>query len=272
MSGTVGRVNADAEDMARSDEELDTAVRYVAFADIFGFKQLVKRNAHAYLLNVARGAIRPAAELAATAGLLLPGTQRADPDTPMLNMRMISDSIVLWTDKGRAPEFEFMILGVGNLLAMCLGFGIPARAAVACGEFTCMRRRYASSRLGDSEVLLGEALVDAYEAEDEQQWSGGLVHQSAIDAYSAAAAIVPEAAGIAGLIEQHLVVPYDVPLKDCVRPSLAIGWTRFLPPLSRALLEDAFGDHGKQFEGEARWKLANTIEFAVHVGALRTEE
>jgi hypothetical protein len=244
--------------------------RYVVFADVLGFKSLVRTNNHRQLVGIFSGDIRLIAEFGATGGIAVPGDPAApDTDVAMVNMRMVSDSIVLWTEGDRPAEFVWLLLAMRRMLMVGVATGVPIRAAMAHGELTHFVRDYDNRRLG-ADTLIGQALVDAYEAECRQEWAGGVVLDSALRRYEEAPSYgVPT---VDDLIRQHLLVRYEAPVKgDDALPGLAVNWpAAFDEPLTLGRLEWAFTEYGKSLDNEsARVKFDNTVDFVSGVGCLR---
>ena len=254
-----------------SAEEPPDERRYVTFADVLAFRQLVRNNDHRRLVGIFSGDVRLIAEFGATGGIATPGHPEApETEVAMLNMRIVSDSIILWTDGNRPAEFAWLLIAMRNLLKVGFGSGVPVRAAMAYGELTHYVVDYGSERLG-SDTLLGRALVEAYEGENCQQWAGGVVLDSAINNYAASAAYgVPT---VEDLLAQGLLVRYNVPRKDeAVVPAYAVNSpAAFDQPLTVGVLEWAFTHHGKSLDGEsARRKFENTVAFVSSLGLLAT--
>ena len=72
---------------------LETSHRFLAFADILGFRDLVRSSSLPLMTHLYRTIIERVA-VSATAGGLTQVWASS------LNMRLISDSVVMWTDTG----------------------------------------------------------------------------------------------------------------------------------------------------------------------------
>jgi hypothetical protein len=246
-----------------------TEERYVAFADVLGFKDLVRNNSHENLLRIYNGSLSLAAEYAASSG-----RPAADPasGTPIeyevnlstVNVRVVSDSVILWTDESRPPEFVALVMALTNLLGAAMASEIPLRAALAFGALAHQTKSYNTSRIS-VDSLVGLGLVDAYTAESEQQWSGGYVLPAALDHYRATAAY--GAPTIDQIEAAGWLTRYPVPLKDDRRvDAYAINWMRPIAGTDLAgAVRTAFEAWGKgTSEADVRLKIDNTIAFSRH--------
>lgn len=245
-----------------------TETRFVTFADILGFKDLVEQNPHDEVLTIYRGVLREAVEYGVGGGI------DHDPALAVVNMRLISDSVVMWTDSDAAVDFEVMVLAVTNLLAAGMHYGLPFRAATAWGHVDAWTSEFPNPRL-KVETIVGQAFVDAYQHESRQHWSGGMVLDAAVNRYEVAAESSKAASGVEGLVSKNYLVRYDVPIKaphDYVGPPLseaayAYNWTR---PFGDALLHDGdirnpFEDFNKRVDDKVKVAIDNTVAFARHI-------
>lgn len=147
--------------------------RFVAVADILGFKALLTRV--------------PLEEIASRVALLLDGvgalrvgfveaTDRLRSGVFRPNSANFSDSVALWSDvlEDFADNLRF---ATGRMFAQCLAevvgrafvTGIPLRMAIAFGETYVDPER---------NIVIGQPLVDAFELEKAQEWVGGAFHSS----------------------------------------------------------------------------------------------
>lgn len=247
---------------------MDDAKRYVAFADVLGFSSIAKSNPHDRLLNLYGGTLKLAVDYAASGGRTVvdpaDGLPSFDVATCTVNMRIISDSVVVWTDDDNAAEFVALVLVVTNLLKAAMFNGIPMRAALSWGDLAYLQMSYGSPRLG-VQSLVGRALVEATDAEKIQRWSGGYVLPSALARYV-------ETRGPAAPSPEHLqevgwLRNYAIPLRDGPVDALAFNWTRPPPQgLTPGSIRQCFEDWEK---GPAPAdKVENTIKFAQDVGAM----
>jgi hypothetical protein len=237
-------------------------LRYVAFADVLGFRSLVQNTPHGQLMNLYQGTLQMAADFAASGGRSRPPTDpNHDPlpevELATVNMRVISDSVLMWTDDDNSAEFVALIMAATGLLAAGMASGIPMRAAIAWGAATPVHRRYDTPRLG-VESLVGQALVDAYNGEQTQCWSGGYVLPSAMNRYQQMSG--PAAPTLPRLREAGWLFPCSIPLVTGSEHGWALNWTRPLSDSSDEMIRQMFREWGKG-EPPAN-KVENTVAFA----------
>ena len=244
----------------------DAEDRYVAFVDVLGFSDLVLKSSHEQLLNIYRGTLQMAAEYGISGGSMKGDEgEEGTPDTDLatVNMRIISDSVLMWTDGDTSPEFVALVMATSRLLAGGIAAGTPLRAAITWGPVTHERFSYNSPRLG-GESLVGRALVEAYQAEQRQQWSGGYVSQSAMDQWqrtSGYGAPTPQQ-----MQDARWLYPYEIPMTDGSTKHLwAINWTRHLQGLTEGLIRQSFSEWGKSVPPHVEPKVQNTVAFAEHL-------
>jgi hypothetical protein len=194
----------------------------------------------------------------------------------MVNARMMSDSIVLWTDSDRAAEFLPLLMSTQYLLASAVVEGLPMRAAIEHGFLSVGPIQFRSARV-QGETIVGSSLVRAYTVAESQAWSGGVASDDAVAAYVAHA----EAAGDhapsidqlvgAGLLIRH-TVPWKADAPDRPLESWAINWPRRLnETITEGELRSSFTDHGKKLSGpDVLSKFSNTLSFLASVGCLRS--
>lgn len=246
------------------DESVDSRSRYVAFGDVLGFRELVRLNSHEYVLGLYRGAVELAATYGAAGGRMAPaedGGWRPDIAMSTVNTRLISDSVLFWTDSERSSEFVALLQNVRAMLASALSTGIPMRVAIGWGELShwagVRNQRVAV------ESLVGLPFVEAYEAEGAQEWSGGLVLDAALGRYDETR--TPGAPTVDDLERARWIRRWAIPLKPnrTVTARYALDWTS-VPGLQASLgaVAHAFSDHSKPVDSpDVRRKIDNTVAF-----------
>jgi hypothetical protein len=233
--------------------------RFVAFVDILGFKDLVRANSLIKVTQLIRHVIQDGCVRAVLRG--------ADPGSATsLDVRIISDSIIIWTDSDEPTEFMNLVVAMRFLLALTFVQGVPLRGAIAWGELDLVSDHAGGSI--QTESVVGKALVDAYEAEGVQEWSGGLVTEEAARRYAmlVAPGTVQSTPGEKPSIDVMnglgWLIPFDIPTRDGKIRGEAIGWPTVLnEKVSRGAIRDSFSDHGKSINGGVDLKIENTIRF-----------
>lgn len=218
--------------------------RFVAFFDILGFKELVRRQPLADLVAkfrniydaVGDATIAYESTRAEVISVLNIADRQdwmvaADPTavrqefarSTKLRLLLMSDSVVIYSEPvGRGDEnftrHLSSILRVGRVIvARLLAAGLPTRGAISHGEF------YANET---DQVFVGKALVEAYELAESQEWIGAAVAPS----LAADVATMYRTFRSADLKNRRWLavadweyLPFDVPIKRPL-PMSAGGW------------------------------------------------
>ncbi|MDE5759290.1 MAG: hypothetical protein K2H85_11850 [Allobaculum sp.] len=99
--------------------------RLLLFADIMGFKAMVKSNTHSQLVGRFRSFIN---ELTKLVEPLETGRH--------LRLTMFSDSIIMGTDSCTIKNFNIITKAAALLLSLCHSYGLPINGCIACGSLT----------------------------------------------------------------------------------------------------------------------------------------
>jgi hypothetical protein len=127
--------------------------RYIALFDILGFKSILDHNevtrvAEAFVIFKKK--IEVYASLAHVWGEESP-----------IRYSLFSDTVFLYSIDDSPAAFEFMTLAAQMLLGNSLTYGLPMRGAITKGDVFV-----------DNDVFIGQAIVDAYLMEQQQEWIG----------------------------------------------------------------------------------------------------
>lgn len=185
------------------------ANRYIAMVDILGFSELVRRTSIDHIVRVVEYIYSKASDVVTTWATFCPdGTEHSG--TFVLNKLHFSDTLICWSPPiNGSLEYEqelvrLFVDAIGRVLFNGFIASIPLRAGLAFGE------SYIDLERG---VLVGKAIVDAYETESAQDWIGGALHSGCpVD-------------GLLGPVP--LVVDYPVPTKLFNKNPVkyALNWT-----------------------------------------------
>ena len=247
------------------------------FADILGFKNIVRACEHSHLRVIYRHAVQAAALAAVFGGRGRPGERG-----PAVNVRLISDSLLLWTDDDDLEDLLCLLVASRSLLNTSLCGGLPMRAALTWGQVEHWTDDSGDGRFG-VESVFGLALVEAYEAADDQEWAGGIVLPAAISRFEelvrsrqVMSSREPELMTFDTLVERTgLVMRYPVPMKGGDRDAYTIDWLRATsptvrPPEIRHAFERFHPRPGGISPEEARaveTKLQNTSRFVSYASS-----
>lgn len=243
--------------------------RWVAFGDVLGFQGLSQATPAGMLANLYQGTLAVAAASAAAGGLA-PGWLAT------INVRLFSDSVIMWTTTDNAAEFIHLLQCVRCLLCQSFAFDLPMRAAICHGELATSPLVF-QSHLVSGETVVGAALTNAYLLSESQGWSGGVVDDAAMALYATKAAHVGSAAPtLADLVTKGHALRYPVPVKQgrsrvVATDHWAIQWPTMLPaPVTAGVVRSAFAGHGKSTAARGvPGKIKQTVAFVKATGMLK---
>jgi hypothetical protein len=242
--------------------------RFVGFLDVLGFSDMVQAVEHGRLLRLYDNLVASAQRAAAAGAFTLvgDGPQRmavADLSQAAIQVFVVSDSVVVLSPGVTGRGFVDVLRTVRDLLVSGLFIGMPLRGAITVGEVETVIS--GSGGAAPAVSVVGRGLVDAYQLEAAQQWSGAVVTDQALDAFSAAqevAALPPEQnVSVSTLVEHRLLVRYPVPIRTGSVDAWAINWpwgNRSKP--SEETVRQAFAAHGKDAAAGAA-KAEATVRF-----------
>ena len=239
-------------------------MRFVAYADVLGYRAIVEQN-DPVALSKKYDMFLATTEIGASQGrwgIADDGLAYADVTTATINMLVVSDSVFLWTDDATAASFTHLVLSVGKMLVTGLATGFPMRAGIAYGDVQVTDVRYTTARLA-ARPIFGAGLVDAVACEEQQQWSGAMVTEAALDAYTTDLLLTPEQPSMLHPHGTGHLVRHDVPVKEgTLTQAVAVNWPKFNPsPVTESMIASAFGMHGRSVDDRAARKLDNTLAF-----------
>lgn len=131
--------------------------RWVGYFDLLGTRELIRSGDHFRVFSVYETAVGEVIRWNSR----LTGIQHA----------WFSDTFLIYSEDDTASDFVAMDSICRWFVHFLILAGIPVRGAVACGDF------YADA---GNRVYLGQALLDAYEFGEAQDWIGFLLCPSAI--------------------------------------------------------------------------------------------
>jgi hypothetical protein len=251
---------------------------YVAFLDILGFKRIASVNSHEHLKSVYRNFSETIFHSLSNGKYVLWSdgkTESLGPDIrrATVNSLLVSDSIVIWTDDNTAAAFCDIVRAVRSLLAFSMIDGIPLRGAISVGALTSVLNQWPTKNHNFQHSLFGKAIVDAAEAEKNQEWSGCEITKDAIASYQC---ICGEGESI---VKSGLILIYPVPRKEGEMETggYVINWANhpqagidsntvtdaFAPPFNPNAVE--WEKFKKDEWPKIERKLKNTLKFFQHV-------
>ena len=225
------------------DLMMDAYPRYVAMCDILGFREMLETHGAEKLASKLEGLIG----IATNTSYSPKGTFSYRP-----NHVLFSDTVLLWSDTSLAP-IEFKYHGMAFLLLTSLFFmqalrsGTPLRVGVAYGNVVLE---------GESNLFVGQPIVDAYMTEQVQEWVGVACHESCF----AAPGSYEQGTALDGNFHGPMV-GYDIPFKNngAFAARHTLNWPAWEAPQLEPTVEQSLRDGVSRYVGtpfEARWTRA----------------
>ena len=139
-----------------SDEvNANTSIRYTAFLDIMGFKDLVARNSHAFIMQKLYKLLDFIADKISTEDKIFSS--------------IFSDSIYFFTKDDKQVTLKKLIEILSEVIKFALSIGLPMKGAIAMGEISIDEEK---------KLTFGQPLIDAYLIEENIVLYGIVIHNS----------------------------------------------------------------------------------------------
>ena len=249
-------------------------IRYLAFLDILGFKDLIENNnleevvklyekfEPSLLFSIAVANIKYRLEHL-DGPLTLPTAEQTH-----LNSLFISDSIIIWTDDDNPNRFVEIISVVKQHMKLAIELGFPLRGAITCGELAIKTGTHnKSSKLNSYNTILGLPLTKAYLLENTAEWSGCIIDDNTINHYNEQVEFYKKTQSntldLNGLIQIDFIKPYKVPMKSGrIKEYYTVNWTHFMGPrLNENVIRKSFNKHNKKTD---EWSIENKIRNTIN--------
>lgn len=149
---------------------INTDKRFVAFLDILGFKDMVMRSSHSEIyekLNEISKAKQWLEEMPNSNNLK---TKIGNGEIYTVSF---SDSIVIFSKNDDIENFRFFIVSVMWFFRKAIENKTPMKGGIAHGEISLNKSK---------QIYFGQAIIDAYQMEEEVNYLGVTAHNS-IDQY-----------------------------------------------------------------------------------------
>jgi hypothetical protein len=272
--------------LTKSSDKKSSKV-FVAFLDILGFSQFIKKNSHDVVLKFYQQfceMIQISTAQTAQAAFQKPwfnlvphndGSQAvmANLDNTKINSFLMSDSIIFWTQSDSMKSFVELVATVKNFLICQFTIGFPVRGAITHGELNFITGALQASSVMIQHQLVGKSLVEAVELEGDQDWSGCIIHQDAIKKYSDNFELMRHQfnnlASLADLQGIGLIAKYLVPLKVGKKKEYVINWADKIKTMTDyQAVERVFSRHNKSLNDGVKLKIENTKQFILDMQLL----
>lgn len=193
--------------------------RYVAFCDVLGFKNVVISEELSIVANRYSNLILEAYNIASM--VTIPKLDYFK--DYKLNFAIFSDTIFAWSESfsneyDDISKYDHTFLNLISLLfSVGLKHNLPFRIGIAYGE--CIIQP-------ENNLYLGMPLINAYQTEGVQEWIGIGCHPSCLESPINSQLCFTTSDGI----EQGLLIPYKVPIKDQCNLVLnyTLDWPRWI--------------------------------------------
>lgn len=250
-------------------------MRYIAFFDILGFKDLVFNNDHTSLEKIyehfSNAAHLSLANFQAQEGQIADNSiAKIDMSKVTVNSLIVSDSVIFWTNGESPNDFMEIISASQLMLAVSFKIGVPVRGGISFGDFTFNEFETDSPQKNVLTSCFGRALVDAYSLEALQEWSGCIVSETALEHFSTQVEYyqkmtAEELVDLDLLKSYKVLVEYDAPLKRSVDNYLVVNYLNYSDidmGFTEQRIRSAFGAFSKTTTHESvQTKIENTVSF-----------
>lgn len=261
---------------SKSTKEVSSGRKVTGFFglfDILGYRSLIENNSLEELIKIYNSVVSGIDKAAVT-------INHTDEDQSLsfdtVGSFMFSDTIVLFQEYSTTnlPGGTF-ILKAALLMRLAFEKGIPLRGAISYGEYYI-----------DENCYLGKPIIEAYETEKIQEWSGAVLCNSAereyaldLDRRSSAKTmnfhgIEINPAVMMSPFMENLIVQYDVPTKSGIEIRSALCWDDYVsifckvdvpflePHIFEERVRENFSKHNKKiYNDSVRQKMENTVGF-----------
>ncbi len=231
--------------------------KYIAHFDILGFKNIINKNK----LNDVKDKIYPIIEKGIKE--LKDGSnegikhfwEKSNFDKivkPEIFAVWFSDTIIFYTNIHSDYALFNLLLFSNKFFARLFKEGIPLRGAIVDGPLYVDDKKI--------EYMIGKSLVDAYELEKIQNWSGAIIQIGLSEKY-----YTPTNEAIGALIHLQEVAEYHVPLKcGKVKEYYCLNWVNSFNELGES--NSSFTDlmckfSDKELDWPIKEKITNTENF-----------
>ncbi len=141
----------------------EKAKRFVAFLDIMGFKDMMMKTSHEYVLDKVTITKR-------LKELLIDGTKEGLEMTTNLRSFQFSDSTFIFSASDTAQDFSNLLHQCRILLRFCFEYKIPIKGAISHGVITADFK---------NSIFVGQPIIDAYLLHEELHMFGAILDHNA---------------------------------------------------------------------------------------------
>jgi len=247
--------------------------RYIAYLDILGFKDLARNNDIGHLQELYKRSIEDGfKESLGLANKI--GTQFID---NKLNVIVISDSVIIWSEYDSFNAFAKLVVTVNFLMYSFMYKGLPLRGAIVYDELEAISiPEYIDVFNLPSKSIIGKGLINAYSLETSQNLVSCLIEDDCINHFKDQTPTENNNVDIFNfkeMVHWEFIIEYDLPTKEGLNRVHVINWPRAIRT-KKPSAEDIraqFSKHKKNIDNnEVRTKIENTISFVNYCWSKRS--
>lgn len=250
------------------------SMKFIAFLDILGFKDLVENNSAEALADIYKEALLFGYQRSIEGLEELP--EFKDPEDEIKSI-IISDSILFWSVNDNFNSFIKLIIIIEGFIYASIYKGIPLRGSIEYDELIEVNPTHISKNLSNSTpIILGRSIVKAYSKENKQNWAGCTVANECIERFETlyAESDVEERIGIHTLVEYGYLIKYKVPYKNgAITEEFVINWPKMLDTKpDPEKVRGSFKLHSKKVDDwNVEYLIRNTLDFLEYSWAFKTK-
>ncbi len=246
---------------------------FFGFFDVLGYKSLMNNNSLDEMINIYKNILREIDKTAITFDGL---DKKQELSIGKVESFMFSDTIVLY-EKENIPStyYSTLIFKSAFLLRYAFEEGIPLRGAISFGDYYI-----------ENNCFLGRPIIEAYNYEKNQEWSGAILCPSAKVVYNDLKIKIEKAkpTNFHGLVlnpielfspfSNNVTLECNVPFKEGYKKEIAICWGDYIkyffhgkmpdltPDEFKKRVNEKFSAFGKEINDDrVKVKIKNTISF-----------
>lgn len=245
--------------------------RFVLFMDVLGFSNLVEENSELAIRQIYDSEFRQTATIVpiisqvifgrplSLIGIDSVGSHLLDVRQGEVNMHLMSDSLIAWTDDTSVDSLVVISQFAATYSAVSLMLGLPHRGAISVGELQMIELPLNGKV---SRNVVGTGLIRAHRLEGCLDWSGTIIDDHCFSEL-----------GISRDTALHRsdmpIVEYDLKEIDRCQDSaegVVVDWPRCLSafnlPFDETFIKLKFGAHKKRTDNDSvKRKIVNTKNF-----------
>lgn len=256
---------------------------YVAMLDILGFKEYINTAPNDEIYNTFNELTKIVEEQLDVSIKLGEGAkiiQNELESEQHLNYLIISDTIILWTDKPNIVSLNKLLKAVQNIIYRAIGIKILLRGSIVFDDIFVFYNKRKTKTINVDASIVGTAIINAYKQSELQDWVGCTISDNVIINHEKRISLYKKQLKSKGIDirtksafinrYKNYYIPYDdIPMKNGIETGFVIQWINFPDAptiISKSQIEISF-NHYKKYNGQSavKIKLLNTLEFVSHV-------